>query len=127
MLRSLPFLALMVAVLIAGGANSSLAQDYGSTGSVRSLTPAADVPAGYGEGGACLSAAEGRRAIQSSSAISLADAAKVAHGAASGDVVDYKICQAPSGYSYVLTILARNGKVARAWIDAASGKLIAVR
>jgi uncharacterized membrane protein YkoI len=75
----------------------------------------------------CLSPAEGRRALARTDAVSLAEAARVARGSAPGEVVDYKICRGDGAYSYVLTILGGNGKVARAWIDASSGKLLSVK
>jgi hypothetical protein len=92
-----------------------------------SATVVAPGSGGYSATGSCLSPADGRRVIQSSGAISLATAAQVARGASPGEIVDYKICEADAGYSYVLTILGRDGKVARAWVDAASGKLVTVR
>jgi uncharacterized membrane protein YkoI len=118
-------------VLTVALGTAAVAQD--ATGRTRSLGTAATAAApaatggGYAAGGACLSSADGRRAIQSSGAISLAAAAQVARGASPGEIVDYKICEADAGYSYVLTILGRDGKVARAWVDAASGKLVTVR
>lgn len=102
-------------------------------GYTRAQTPAADpvkaetVTAGGYARGTCLSFSEGRRVLQSSNAISLGSAVQVARNSTPGEIVDYKICQAPSGYSYVLTILGGNGKVSRAWVDALSGKLLSVK
>lgn len=95
----------------------------GASGAENAVPP----PSGgaYG-GGACLSVADGRRVLQSSGAITLGEAVKVARDSTPGEIVDYKICPAASGYSYVLTILGGGGKVARAWVDAASGKLLSV-
>jgi uncharacterized membrane protein YkoI len=121
------FTGLALAVLLG---SSALAQDYGAGSKTRSLGDSATAPvanSNYGSGGACLSSAEGRKVIQDSGAISLAAAAKAARDVTPGEIVDYKICSADAGYSYVLTILARDGKVARAWVDAASGKLVTVR
>lgn len=116
--------------LVATLGTAAVAQDA-ATGRTRSLGDSATIVSpgsgGYSATGTCLSSADGRRAIQSSGAISLAAAAQVARGASPGEIVDYKICEAEAGYSYVLTILGRDGKVARAWVDAASGKLVTVR
>ena len=129
MMHSPVFSMIAALALVASLGTAALAQD--AAGRTRSLgdsaTAAAPGGGGYGATGTCLSAADGRRAIQSSGAISLATAAQVARGASPGEIVDYKICEADAGYSYVLTILGRDGKVARAWVDAASGKLVTVR
>jgi uncharacterized membrane protein YkoI len=78
-------------------------------------------------GGGCLSSTDARHALQSAGGISLAAAVSAARSAAPGEIVDYKVCQAPSGYSYVLTVLGTDGKVVRAWVDALSGKLVSVK
>ena len=39
------------------------------------------------------------------------------------DVVDAKLCKGPKGLVYLLTLLAQDGKVTRATVDAASGLL----
>lgn len=126
-----PVFSIMAALaLVATLGTAAVAQDA-TPGRTRSLGDAATTVApasgGYGATGTCLSSADGRRVIQSTGAISLAAAAQVARGASPGEIVDYKICEADAGYSYVLTILGRDGKVARAWVDAASGKLVTVR
>lgn len=130
MMRSpLPSIIAALALLATLG-TAAVAQDA-TTGRTRSLGDSATAVApgggGYGATASCLSPADGRRAIQSTGAVSLAAAAQVARGASPGEIVDYKICEADAGYSYVLTILGRDGKVARAWVDAASGKLVTVR
>lgn len=41
-----------------------------------------------------------------------------------GDVVDARLCKGANGLVYVLTLLARNGKVTIATVDAANGHLL---
>ena len=40
-----------------------------------------------------------------------------------GEVVGAKLCQRPQGLVYLLTLLARDGKVTRVAVDASSGRL----
>jgi uncharacterized membrane protein YkoI len=128
-----PLPSIVAALALVATLGTAAAAQDAATGRTRSLGGAATAIApspsagGYSATGTCLSSADGRRVIQSSGAISLATAAQVARGASPGEIVDYKICEAEAGYSYVLTILGRDGKVARAWVDAASGKLVTVR
>ncbi len=74
---------------------------------------------------ACLSKAEQRAAVASHRAIPLAQAIKSArrHGRRS-EVLRARLCHRGSRLVYVLTLLARNGKVTRASVDAANGELI---
>jgi uncharacterized membrane protein YkoI len=44
-----------------------------------------------------------------------------------GTVVRARLCRGPAGLVYVLTILARDGKVARLTVDAVKGTLIGKR
>ncbi|MFN3658070.1 MAG: PepSY domain-containing protein [Pseudolabrys sp.] len=73
----------------------------------------------------CLGKAEQRAAVSANQAISLAQAIKSlrAHGKRA-EVVRARLCRRGDGLVYVLTLLARNGKVTRATIDAANGELI---
>jgi uncharacterized membrane protein YkoI len=73
----------------------------------------------------CLSQEQRRAAITTHRAISLAKAVRVAKGhIAGGDVVRARLCDHGQGLVYVLTVLARDGKVTRANIDATSGTLV---
>ena len=54
--------------------------------------------------------------------VPLAKALKTA-GAGRGEVVRARLCAGTKGYTYLLTLLARDGKVTFATIDAESGKL----
>ncbi len=73
----------------------------------------------------CLNKAEQRAALAASRAIPLAQAIKSLreHGRPA-EVVQARLCHRGDGLVYVLTLLARNGKVTRATIDAANGSLI---
>jgi len=73
----------------------------------------------------CLSKAEQRAAVASHRAVPLAHAIKSLHGHHRGvEIVRARLCRQGDRLAYVLTLLARNGKVTRATVDAASGKVI---
>ncbi|GLK56302.1 hypothetical protein JOD31_002338 [Methylopila capsulata] len=77
--------------------------------------------------GECLSAREARGAIGSKRAVTLAQAARAAREAWDGEVIDYKLCDVGGLLTYDLTLLNADGKVARARVDAGTGKLVNVR
>jgi len=83
---------------------------------------AAEVPA---HRGTCLSKAEQRAAVAAHRAIPLGRAIKSlrAHGHRA-EVVRARLCRRGDRLVYVLTLLARSGKVIRASVDAANGELI---
>ena len=89
---------------------------------------AMSLPAGASPREVCLSKAEQRAAIASGQAVTLASAIRSAHlsvrGRGVGEVVNARLCRHPEGLRYVLTVLARDGRVTRATIDATSGKLM---
>jgi len=71
---------------------------------------------------ACLTKAEQRAAVASHQAVPLAHAIHVVRSHRRNvEVVRARLCRTPKGLTYVLTLLARNGKVTRATIDAANG------
>ena len=74
---------------------------------------------------ACLNKAEQRAAVASHQAVPLELAIKSLreHGRRT-EVVRAELCQRDGGLVYVLTVLARSGKVTRATVDAASGEPI---
>jgi uncharacterized membrane protein YkoI len=78
--------------------------------------------------GTCLSKTEQRAAVASHKAVSLAQALKnlQLHGHRA-DVVGARLCRKGENLVYVLTLLARNGKVTRTSVDAANGELITGR
>lgn len=75
--------------------------------------------------GACLSKAEQRAAVAAHRAVPLAQAIKNLRAQGHrGEVVRARLCRRGEGLVYVLTLLARNGKVVSATVDAANGELI---
>jgi uncharacterized membrane protein YkoI len=70
----------------------------------------------------CLTPQERREVSASGKVVPLSRAIRAAH-ARRTDVVDARLCHGPKGLVYLLTLLAQNGKVTRATVDAASGTL----
>lgn len=70
----------------------------------------------------CLTQAQRRSVSASGKVVPLAKAIRAAR-ARKTDVVDAKLCKGPKGLVYLLTLLAQDGKVTRATVDAASGLL----
>lgn len=70
----------------------------------------------------CLTPAQRRTVAASGKVVSLSKAIRAAR-ARKADVVDAKLCKGPKGLVYLLTLLAQDGKVTRATVDAASGLL----
>ena len=79
----------------------------------------------------CLSKAEQRVAIDNGQAVTLAQAIRSARlsvrGRGGREVLKARLCREPEGLRYVLTALARDGKVTQATVDAGSGKLVEAR
>lgn len=75
----------------------------------------------------CLSPEQRRAAIATHRAIPLAAIVKVVKARVGGDVVRARLCEGNGGLVYMLTVLARDGKVVRATIDATSGNLLSGR
>jgi hypothetical protein len=74
---------------------------------------------------ACLNKAEQRAAVAGHRALPLADVVKGLHAHGHrAELVRARLCRRGEGLVYVLTLLARNGKVTRASVDAANGELI---
>ena len=82
---------------------------------------------------ACLSKEAQKQAVADNRAMPLAQAVKLAHSRQRGELVRARLCQSPGnigpngGLVYLLTLLARNGKVSRVTVDAANGSLIGAR
>jgi uncharacterized membrane protein YkoI len=70
----------------------------------------------------CLTPAQRRSVSASGKVVPLSKAIRAAR-ARKTDVVDAKLCKGPKGLVYLLTLLAQDGKVTRATVDAASGLL----
>jgi hypothetical protein len=78
--------------------------------------------------GTCLSKMEQRAAVASHRAISLGQALKNLRSQGHrGEVVGARLCRKGESLVYVLTLLARNGKVTRTSVDAVNGELITGR
>src|SRR5262249_9649132 len=74
---------------------------------------------------ACLSRDQRRAAVATHRAIPLARAVRdIRRRAAGAEVVGARLCYRGSDLVYVLTVLARDGKVTHASVNAASGVLI---
>ena len=80
---------------------------------------------------ACLSKAEQRAALSSGQTVTLAAAIRSARGSVRGrgsrEVVNARLCREPDGLFYLLTLLARDGKVTHTAVDATSGKVVEAR
>ena len=79
----------------------------------------------------CLGKAEQRAAIAQGQAVTLGAAIRSARGSVRGrgarEVVRARLCREPNGLVYVLTVLARNGKVTHTTVDATSGRVVDAR
>jgi hypothetical protein len=73
-------------------------------------------------GHACLDQRE--RHAEAGKFIPLAAAMRAARTRMPGTVVRARLCHGPEGLVYVLTVLARDGKVARLTVDAVKGTLV---
>ena len=82
-------------------------------------------PAAAADPPTCLSQEQRRAAVATHRAIPLARAVRdIRHRTAGAEVVGARLCYHGSELVYVLTVLARDGKVTRASVNAASGVLI---
>jgi uncharacterized membrane protein YkoI len=70
----------------------------------------------------CLSKEQQRVAIASGKAVRLGVALKAVKRR--GDVVRARLCEGQDGLVYMLTVLARDGKVTRVTVDATSGSVL---
>ncbi len=76
---------------------------------------------------ACLNQKERRAATESGKLVHLAAAIHAAKKRMPGTVVRARLCHGGDGLVYVLTVLARDGKVARLTVDAVKGTLVGQR
>ncbi len=72
----------------------------------------------------CLTPDERRAVIAARKAVPLGRAMRVARARIDGEVLKARLCRQDKRLVYVLTVLARNGKVTQARIDAADGHWI---
>lgn len=70
----------------------------------------------------CLNRDQRRVAVAGKQVIPLAAALRAAHGRRA-ELLDAHLCKGSEGLYYLLTLLPRDGKVRRAIVDAATGKL----
>src|SRR3954463_16745664 len=70
----------------------------------------------------CLSADERRAALSAHKTVPLAHAMHVVKARIPGEVVKARLCRQERGLVYVLTVLAQDGKVTQARVDAADGQ-----
>jgi hypothetical protein len=70
----------------------------------------------------CPSSEERRAIIGTHKAGPFGRALRVVKAKLSGEVVKERLCRQERGLVYVLTVLARDGKVTQAWVDAADGR-----
>ncbi len=78
--------------------------------------------------GTCLTKAEQRAAVATGHAVPLAQAIRTLRSHKNrAELVRARLCRRGDRLVYVLTLLARNGKVTRASIDAATGALLTGR
>jgi uncharacterized membrane protein YkoI len=91
---------------------------------------AAMAPAAADEQG-CLTKDEQRAAITNGQAVTLATAIRAARVSVRGrtgkEVVKARLCREEGALRYVLTVLAKDGKVTRTSVDASSGKVVDAR
>ena len=73
----------------------------------------------------CLNKEQERAAITSGKAVRLGQAVKAVKRR--GEVVSARLCEGSKGLVYRLTVLARDGKVRRAIVDATSGAVVGER
>jgi uncharacterized membrane protein YkoI len=86
-----------------------------------SVVPAAELTT-VAQAKQCLTPAQRRTVAASGKVVPLSRAIRAAR-VRKADVVDAKLCKGPKGLVYLLTLLAQDGKVTRATVDAASGLL----
>jgi uncharacterized membrane protein YkoI len=70
----------------------------------------------------CLNKEQQRVAISSGKAVRLGVALKAVKRR--GEVVNARLCEGGKGLVYMLTVLARDGKVTRVTVDATSGSVL---
>lgn len=75
----------------------------------------------------CLDQKERKAVEESGKVIHLVAAIRAVRKRASGTLVQARLCQGKDGLVYVLTVLARDGKVARLTVDAVKGTLVGQR
>jgi uncharacterized membrane protein YkoI len=81
-------------------------------------------PEGAEAAHACLDQKERRAEYDTGKVVRLGAAIRAARSRMAGTVVQARLCRGKDGLVYVLTVLARDGKVARLTVDAVKGSLV---
>ena len=85
------------------------------------LAGAAPDVAAAAERKGCLTPEQRRAAIAARKAVPLTRAMRTVKTRIAGDVVNARLCERERGLVYLLTVLARDGKVTEAMVDATDG------
>jgi uncharacterized membrane protein YkoI len=72
----------------------------------------------------CLDQRERRAEVESGRVVRLDTALRAVRSKMAGTLVRARLCHGNDGLVYVLTVLARDGKVARLTVDAVKGSLV---
>jgi uncharacterized membrane protein YkoI len=92
---------------------------------VAALTILSLAPAGTAElAHVCLDQKERRAEVESGRVVRLGTALRTVRSKMAGTLVRARLCRGNDGLVYVLTVLARDGKVARLTVDAVKGSLV---
>ena len=79
---------------------------------------------GTAAGPGCLDQKERRAEIETGKVVRLSIAVRAAKSRMAGTLVRARLCRGKEGLVYVLTVLGRDGKVARITVDAVKGTLL---
>jgi hypothetical protein len=111
-----PFIVIAIAIL---ALNPARGEDAASPPPVPATAPAPQH--------ACLDQKERRAESDAGRVVRLGVAMRAAKTRMAGTVVQARLCRGKDGLVYVLTVLGRDGKVARITVDAAKGTLVGGR
>jgi uncharacterized membrane protein YkoI len=75
----------------------------------------------------CLPMASARPLIRGGEIVPIMAAVRAAREAASGEMIDGRLCEVSGGYQYVVTFLGSDGRVVRVSVDARTGRVAGVR
>lgn len=88
---------------------------------VAALTGAGDAARAQAQRRECLNPAETLTAISEHRLVRPGDALSTAAFVSKAEALSAKLCRWDNGFKYEITLLRRDGKVIRAYVDAASG------
>lgn len=89
------------------------------------VTLLAAAPATAEDQPACLTKEQRQAAATAGRVVPLAKAIRAVRGRSAGrNVLKARLCRQPNGLVYVLTLLAHDGKVSNATVDAATGSVL---